>query len=131
MNEHVKTVLLHLVSLLALLAVLAFSVTKAEASEAGYSKEWKSFVLHIREGEVDEFVQGGKCLGRDKNGEIRTVGCARRTAAAPEAWLDGECWITVRSWDPAIIAAVLKNWGHELAHCVGKKHDEKGIVWHE
>jgi hypothetical protein len=85
--------------------------------------EWKSFVLHVRQGPVEGAVVGGECLGRDQHGEERTVGCARRRASPPLALLDGECWITVREWnDDALL--ILENWGHELGHCVeGTWHD--------
>ena len=128
----IETVIKRTIGIIIIAILLGLAFQSAEASEAGIKgTEWKSFVLHIREGAVEGAVVGGKCLGRDAEGNVRTVGCARRRASPPEAWLDGECWITVRKWDPEIIRAVLENWGHELAHCVGKKHDDSGTVWYE
>jgi hypothetical protein len=93
------------------------------ASEVGAgTQNWMNFLIHIRQGEVDAAVIGGKCLGKDEAGNVRTVGCARWKKT--DGWLDGECWITVREWNSTFVEEVLKNWGHELAHCV------KG-VWHE
>ena len=84
---------------------------------------WKSFVIHVREGEVDGEVVGGKCKGPDENGKKRTGGCARWKASPPGARLDGECWITVKKWD-STHAGIVGVWGHEFGHCVkGSWHD--------
>jgi hypothetical protein len=83
------------------------------------TQNWKSFVLHVREGKVDELVQSAKCKG---NGA--TAGCARWRPASKGAWLDGECWITVPKWEIGNLFITLYMWGHEVAHCV------KGS-WHE
>lgn len=99
------------------IAIFLSSIMVAHASESITSTDWTGFVIHIRQGAVDGPVVGGKCT-------TATGGCARRKPAVQGAWLDGECWITIRPWVGPI---VLENWGHELAHCVGKSHDEEGI----
>lgn len=102
--------------------LLGFSF-QAHSVEAGAgTQDWQSFLIHVRQGEVDAAVIGTKCLGKDTDGNIRTVGCARWKKT--DGWLDGECWITVRKWNSSFLAEILQNWGHELAHCV------KG-AWHE
>ena len=82
------------------------------------TQNWTSFVLHVREGKVDELVQSAKCKG---DGSI--AGCARFKASPPDAWLDGECFITVPKWDSGNLFLTFYYWGHELAHCM------KGF-WH-
>lgn len=75
---------------------------------------WTSFVLHVREGKVDELVQSAKCKG---NGA--TAGCARWKPSPPDAWLDGECWITVPEWKLGVnMFITMYVWGHEVAHCI-------------
>ena len=106
--------------ILLLIALLATSVT--DASEG--TQQWKSFVIHVREGAVEGPVVGGRCHGPDEAGQVRHAGCARWRASNPDAWLDGECWITVSEWNPDTLERVLRVWGHELAHCV-RGH------WHE
>ena len=95
------------------------------ASQGAEAQEWTSFVLHVRQGTVSGPVVGGRCKGETQEGVVRTVGCARRKASVEGAWLDGECWITVRDWDGPLDAhIILENWGHELGHCVeGAFHD--------
>ena len=70
---------------------------------------WTSFVVHVKEGEVEGEMVGGKCMGPDKNGKKRTGGCARWRASLPGAKLAGECWIRVSN--------LMRTWGHELGHC--------------
>ena len=95
------------------------------AKAAGSDGEWTSFVMHVRQGTVSGPVVGGRCKGETQEGVTRTVGCARRKPSVEGAWLDGECWITVRDWDGPLDAhIILENWGHELGHCV------EG-AWHE
>lgn len=85
--------------------------------------DWKTFVIHIREGEVDELTQAPTCQGRDQNGEKHTNGCARWRHTPPGALIDGECWITVPKWDITNLFGILYTWGHELGHCVkGRWH---------
>ncbi len=84
---------------------------------------WKSFVIHVREGEVEDAIIGGQCKGRDQKGRSRSGGCARWMASLPGAQLDGECWITVPKWNAAH-AGIVGTWGHEGGHCI------KGS-WHE
>jgi hypothetical protein len=109
-------------ALFALLVALAF----ANDAEAAEGREF-NVLLHIKEGPVDGAVVGGKCLGESETGLIKTVGCARRRSTPLAAVIDAECWITVRSFDPAIIEAVLRTWGHELAHCAGYEHNDQGV----
>jgi hypothetical protein len=83
--------------------------------------DWTSFVIHVRQGAVNGPVIGEACT-------TSTVGCARRTPSTDTTWLNGECWITVRDWDSSITRNnILINWGHELAHCIGKSHNDGGI----
>lgn len=85
----------------------------------GDSRVWTDFVVHVREGNVDELVRGGKCMRT-------SLGCARRKSSLPDALLDGECWITVPKWDVSTrekLASDLATRGHELSHCTrGKWH---------
>lgn len=108
--------------IIGLLTLVANSV-QAETVETGATQNWTSFVVHIREGRVDELTQSGKCVG-----DGTTAGCARWKAANPEAWLDGECWITVPKWTGDgrgwSRKQIMQIWGHEIAHCA------KG-AWHE
>jgi len=99
--------------------------TGTSQTAGGSDGGWTKFVIYVREGPVEGAVVGGKCKG-----DGSTVGCARRRAAPPGALLDGECWITVREWNSTTREIVLKNWGHELGHCTGKHHDDKGN-WYE
>jgi len=115
--------------IIAVLMGLAFQAKAAEAiAEPGNGASdgaWTSFVLHVRQGTVSGPVVGGRCKGETQEGVTRTVGCARRRPSVEGAWLDGECWITVRDWDgPISREIIVKNWGHELGHCV------EG-AWHE
>ena len=111
------------VIIIVILLGFAFNAHSAESTEAGAgTQNWQHFLIHVRQGEVDAAVIGGKCLGKDTDGSVRTVGCARWKEAT--GWLDGECWITVREWGSSFLAIVLQNWGHELGHCVKGK-------WHE
>lgn len=109
--------------IISVLLGLAFEVQAAEAKETGATQNWTSFVVHIREGRVDELTQGNRCIG-----DGTTAGCARWKAANPVTWLDGECWITVpkwegddRGWTRAQIAAI---WGYEFAHCAKGNYHE-------
>ena len=111
--------------IIAVLMGLAFQAKATETTGAVTSDGWTKFVIYVREGPVEGAVVGGKCKG-----DGSTVGCARRRAAPPGALLDGECWITVREWNSTTREIVLKNWGHELGHCTGKHHDDKGN-WYE
>ena len=104
--------------------LLASTIDAGELKPTEGTHQWKSFVLHVREGPVEGVVVGGKCIGKDKDGHKRTSGCARWKASLPAAWLDGECWITVQDGSSDSLRRVLENWGHELRHCV------KGS-WHE
>ena len=101
----------------------SFKAHSADVEAGAGTQDWQSFLIHVRQGEVDAAVIGSKCLGKDTDGHVRTVGCARWKKATG-GWLDGECWITVREWGSSFLAEVLQNWGHELAHCVKGK-------WHE
>lgn len=108
---------------LIIIGLLVLVANSAQA--AGSDGEWTSFVIHVRQGTVSGPVVGGKCKGMTQEGETRTVGCARRRPSVEGAWLDGECWITVRDWDgPVTREIIVNNWGHELGHCV------EG-AWHE
>ncbi len=99
--------------------------TGTSEAPTGTSGSWTSFVLHVRQGTVSGAVVGGRCKGETQEGVTRTVGCARRRPSVEGAWLDGECWITVRDWDgPISREIIVGNWGHELGHCV------EG-AWHE
>jgi len=114
-----------------LIGLTCFSVV--EASEADHNRgltvnegthDWKTFVVHVRQGEVDELVQDANCKGRDINGKVRTRGCARFRPTPPGAYADGECWITIPKWNVANSFTILYTWGHEFAHCVkGYWHD--------
>lgn len=120
-------------SLLIITALVCIScLSVAEASEADHNRgltvnngthNWKTFVVHIREGEVDELTQNVNCRGRDKKGKLHSGGCARWRPTPPGAMIDGECWITIPKWNIANSFTILYTWGHELAHCV------KG-AWH-
>jgi hypothetical protein len=108
------------VIIIVVLLGFAFEAHSTETSDDG-THTWTSFVVHIREGSVDELTQSTGCP-RDSS-----AACARWKYAPKTAWLDGECWIVVPTWNDKAKytrAQIMQLWGHEIAHCA------KG-EWHE